>query len=103
MESKVETVEIASEPKIQSRFGFQPGRKAPSSTTIKICAGVTVLSIATLLLMNSPDPIITNDSGVKSPEISDVSTMPTTEISTYSATEESNRLKAIQPRISSGT
>lgn len=94
MENKKQTVEITTEPKIESRFGFGKDNKVLSNRTIKYCAIATGVSLVVVFLMRSPDKDAQEGPGVKTPEASQVSSNSDRgTLETYSASQENNRLK----------
>lgn len=93
MENNGKSVEIATEPKIESRFGFGQKNKVLSSKTIKICSIVCGVSLIIVFLIKSPDPVIQEGPGVKTPEVSEVGSGADRDtLETYSAAQENNRL-----------
>lgn len=93
MENKEQTVEMATEPKIESRFGFGKD-KVLSNRTIKYCAIATGASLVVVFLMRSPDKDAQEGPGVKTPESSQVSSNSDRgTFETYSASQENDRLK----------
>lgn len=94
MENKEQAVEITTEPKIESRFGFGKDNKVLSNRTIKYCSIATGLSLIVVFLMRSPDKDSQEGPGVKTPEASQVSSNSDRgTFETYSASQESGRLK----------
>lgn len=94
MENKEQAVEITTEPKIESRFGFGKDNNVLSNRTIKYCSIATGVSLIVVFLMRSPDKDTEEGPGVKTPETSQVSSNSDRgTLETYSASQESNRLK----------
>ncbi|MFZ4402484.1 MAG: TrbI/VirB10 family protein [Pseudobdellovibrionaceae bacterium] len=94
MENKKQLVELTTEPKIESRFGFGKDNKVLSSRTIKVCSIATGVSLVVVFLMKSPDKNLREGPGVKTPEASQVSSnsdLDTFEM--YSASQENKRIK----------
>lgn len=93
MENNENSVEISTEPKIESRFGFAKANKFLSSRTIKYCSIVSGISLIIVFLIKSPDQVIQEGPGVKTPEVSEVGSGADRDtFETYSASEENNRL-----------
>lgn len=94
MENKEQAVEITAEPKIESRFGFGQENKVLSNRTIKYCAIATGVSLILVFLIRSPDKTAQENSGVKTPEASQVgSNTDRGNLEEYSASQENDRLK----------
>ena len=94
MENKEQTVEITTEPKIESRFGFGKDNKVISNKTIKYCAIATGISLIVVFVLKSPEKDLQEGPGVKTPEASEVSSNSDREtFETYSAAQEDNRMK----------
>lgn len=94
MENNEQTVEVTTEPKIESRFGFGKDNKALSNRTIKYCSIATGVSLIVVFLMRSPNKDAQEGPGVKTPEASQVSSNSDRgTLETYSASQENNRLK----------
>jgi type IV secretory pathway VirB10-like protein len=95
MENNTEqNVEMTSEPRIDQRFGFSKDGQSLSKQTIKYCALATGISLTVVFLMRSPEKNSQEGPGVKTPEVSQVSTGGNREaLETYSASQESERLK----------
>lgn len=94
MENKEQTVEITTEPKIESRFGFGKDNKILSNKTIKYCAIATGISLIIVFLMRSPDKDAQEGPGVKTPDASQVSSNSDRgTFETYSASQEDSRMK----------
>lgn len=64
MDGENKSVEIASEPKIESRFGFQSKEKGLPKQTVKILMIGAALSLGTIMWMRAPDKPETSSSGV---------------------------------------
>ena len=94
MENKEQNVEITTEPKIESRFGFGKENKILSNNTIKYCAIATGVSLAVVFLMRSPDKDSQEGPGVKTPDASQVnSNSDRGAFDSYSASQEDSRMK----------
>lgn len=94
MENKEQTVEITTEPKIESRFGFGKDNEVLSNRMIKCCSIATGVSLIVVFLMKSPDKDTQEGPGVKAPEASQInSNSDRGTFETYSASQENNRLK----------
>ena len=94
MENKDHVVDLVSEPKISTRFGFGKENKILSSKTMKYCAIATGVAVSSVFLMKAPQKVDSNYNGVKTPEASEVSaSQSNTVFDIYSATEESSRIR----------
>lgn len=81
------------EPKIETRFGFEKPRGPQSNAIIKIFIFFTVLSLGAILWMRSPDKTLDAGSGVKAPESSEVSSSQNQfALDNYSAEKERNSM-----------
>lgn len=93
MENNEKSVEIATEPKIESRFGFGQKNKVLSSQTTKVCSIICGVSLVIVFLIKSPDQVTQEGPGVKTPEVSEVGSGADRDtLETYSAARENNRL-----------
>lgn len=87
-------VEIAKEPKIESRFGFGQGKNLISKTAMKYGAVTSGASLLILFLLKSPEPSSSQQGWVKTPETTEVSSNSNqSEFQNYSVVEESARLQ----------
>lgn len=93
MENNETHVEAVSEPKIETRFGVSNERKILSSQAVKFCAVASGIAIIVVFLLKSPDETQSEGPGVSSPDVAPVQTEQVN-IDSYSATEESNRIKS---------
>lgn len=94
MENKDNIVDLVSEPKINTRFGFGKENKVLSSKTIKYCVIATGVAVSSVFLMKAPQKVDSNYNGVKTPDASEVSaSQSSTVFDFYSATEESSRIR----------
>ena len=94
MESNERSVEMATEPKIESRFGFGKENKTLSKQTIKYCAIGTGAALVVVFLLKSPEEPSNLGPGVKTPEVSQIGNSPSREtLENYSAVQESARLQ----------
>lgn len=86
-----ETQEV-SEPKIETRFGFEKPRKTQSKlATRSIMTGVA-LSLGAILWMRAPDSSYESSSGIKTPEASEVNSSSNQfEVEKYSAEADKNQ------------
>lgn len=92
MENKELNVELASEPKIETRFGFAREGKFLSSKAVKFCSIATIAALAGVFLIQSPENLEQEGPGVKAPE-SVESLSDQYAADSYSAVKESERLK----------
>lgn len=89
-------VDIVSEPKIESRFGFGQTNKTLSNKAIKYFSIATVISLSVLFLIKSPDKSLDDSTnGVKTPDSAEITSSQNNyaEFEKYSATDEQTRLK----------
>ena len=94
MENEESKVEMTTEPSIESRFGFQKDKKSLSPFFIKFCIVGSILSIVIIMLVRSPDKLDTSGtSTVRTPESSDLDNTSRLNLDSYSATDESEKLK----------
>jgi hypothetical protein len=95
MENKEISVEQTSEPKVQSRFGFQTGsQKILSPNKIKVSGIVAGISLTILFLMKSPEPPkASNQSGIQAPETTQINNLSNYDLESYSVTEESKSIQ----------
>lgn len=92
-------VEYTREPSVESRFGFSKDGGPLSKRTIKVSATCTVLGLTLVMLLSSPDQPLEESSGIRAPETSDINrNREAISLESYSASEESDRLKAAQAR-----
>jgi hypothetical protein len=102
MENDGPKVDLATEPKIETRFGFAKDGHSLSSKTIKYCALGTSVALVGLFLMKSPDKPEQENPGVRPPDAS-----PTTQssdqmaVDSYSAAQESEHIKEQNKKRSS--
>lgn len=97
MEKENNETVLVNEPTIESRFGFETKGHALSGTAIKLCAIGTVVCLATVLWIKSPDKVATieSNSGVKTPETSEVGAAQSrVNIDNYSAESERKKINA---------
>ncbi len=86
------SVEITSEPKIESRFGFQSKEKGLPKQTVKILMIGAVLCLGSIMWMRAPEKPETSSSGVDAPETSQVGAQQAVSFETYSAQAEKDRI-----------
>lgn len=93
-------VELSSEPKLNGRFGINSDRKVQSAKTIKIGIGASVVVLAIVMLLKTPDKVENKESEIATPEVSRIgqSTIEN-KFDTYSPVSENKKL--IQNRNSS--
>tara|TARA_B110001454_G_scaffold122549_1_gene114449 strand:+ start:39750 stop:40631 length:882 start_codon:yes stop_codon:yes gene_type:complete len=83
-------VELVAEPKIESRFGFGQKTSYAKSRTAKIGAAVSLVSIISVFLFDSPTPVAIKEEGILIPDSSQItSSYNTLDIETYSPVKES--------------
>lgn len=92
MENKEQGVELTSEPKFETRFGFSDERKILSSRAVKVCTIATTTALAVIFLMKSPEKISKEGPGINAPENIQAQSGRFTADS-YSAVQENDRLK----------
>ncbi|PWU17445.1 MAG: hypothetical protein C5B49_08865 [Bdellovibrio sp.] len=94
MENEGTTVELANEPAIESRFGFQKENRVLSSNVIRIGMVGTGLTLIGILLTKSPDRPDPAHGEIKSPNAAQVSQgQQKINLDSYSVTEENQRIK----------
>lgn len=93
MQNENSEVELVSEPKVESRFGFQKSSKSLSGSTIKILIIGVVISLATVLWIKTPDRPDHESSGVKTPDSSEIGSNSQMSVDNYSVAQDSNQLK----------
>jgi type IV secretory pathway VirB10-like protein len=94
VDDKEPQVDLASEPKIDNRFGVKMDRKVQSSRAIKIGMVATVIGLTAVLMIKSPEKTARDAVEIKPPEASQVSvSIPNVSFDSYSAPSESERIK----------
>lgn len=92
MDDENKSVEITSEPKIESRFGFQSKEKGLPKQTVKILMIGAALSLGTIMWMRAPDKPEISSSGVDAPETPQVGAQQAGSLETYSAQAEKDQM-----------
>lgn len=95
MENENKEVELVTEPRVESRFGFQQTSKHLSSSTIKLFMIASAISLGAVLCLRSPDkPDIESVQEIKTPESGELGAkLAEFFVETYSAVKDEDQVK----------
>ena len=92
MDDKHNNVEMTSEPKLESRFGYGKDNKVLSKNAIKYGSITCGVCLVAVFLLKSPE-VPLSSSEIKTPEVSQINQAnPNIELDSYSVTEESRQI-----------
>ncbi len=101
-DNKEQNVEVTSEPKLETRFGFAIEEKSLPRAITKYCAIASGLSLLLIISMKSPKKEIEVSPQLTTPEASQInSNSDRQQFESYSASQERERLKQDSRKVRS--